>query len=176
MTWVQISKLRQEGATDINCGGYLNTMLKARLENIPYKELAISVIMNAPEYVDEVVEETAGYQSIKAAQKLALTIEQNKKTPKPTLENNEFLDNVQRYWCGFKDEKCSVGKNQLQLRRIRIPNNRIVFEDAAKSRITFEQLMEQLPPLEDLFGFRNRTTERIRELRSQKANGVFPHS
>lgn len=91
MTWVQISKLRQEGATDINCGGYLNTMLKARLENIPYKELAISVIMNAPEYVDEVVEETAGYQSIKAAQKLALTIEQNKKTPKPTLENNEFL-------------------------------------------------------------------------------------
>ena len=95
---------------------------------------------------------------------------------KNAVENNESLDNVQRYWCGFKDEKYSVGKNQLQLRRIRIPNNRIVFEDAAKSRITFEQLMEQLPPLEDLFGFRNRTTERIRELRSQKANGVFPHS
>ena len=95
---------------------------------------------------------------------------------KNAVENNESLDNVQRYWCGFKDEKCSVGKNQLQLRRIRIPNNRIVFEDAAKSRITFEQLMEHLPPLEDLFGFRNRTTERIRELRSQKANSVFPHS
>ena len=49
--------------------------------------------MNAPEYVDEVVEEAAGYQSIKAAQKLALTIEENKKAPKPTLENNEFLRN-----------------------------------------------------------------------------------
>ena len=94
------------------------------------------------------------------------------------VKENETLDNVVRYWCAFEDEneKRSVGKNQLQLRRIRIPNDRIVFEDAAKSSITFEQLMEQLPPFEDLFGFRNKTTERIRELRSKKANGVFPHS
>ena len=95
---------------------------------------------------------------------------------KNAVENNEALDNVVRYWCGFEDEKRTVGKNQLQLKRIRIPNDRIVFEDAAKSRVTFEQLMEQLPPLEDLFGFRNKTTERIRELRSKKAIGVFPHS
>ena len=95
---------------------------------------------------------------------------------KNAVENNEALDNVVRYWCGFEDEKRIVGKNQLQLKRIRIPNDRIVFEDAAKSRVTFEQLMEQLPPLEDLFGFRNKTTERIRELRSKKAIGVFPHS
>ena len=94
------------------------------------------------------------------------------------VKENETLDNVVRYWCAFEDEneKRSVGKNQLQLRRIRIPNDRIVFEDAAKSSITFEQLMEQLPPFEDLFGFRNKTTERIRELRSKKVNGVFPHS
>ncbi|MBR6980722.1 MAG: hypothetical protein IKH88_12930 [Prevotella sp.] len=97
---------------------------------------------------------------------------------KNAVENNETLDNVVRYWCGFEEEneKRSVGKNQLQLRRTRIPNNRIVFEDAAKSSFTFEQLMEQLPPLEDLFGFKNKTTERIRELRSKKAKGVFPHS
>ena len=92
------------------------------------------------------------------------------------VENNETLDNVARYWCGFEDEKCTIGKKQLQLRRIRIPNDRILFEDAAKSSVTFEQLMEQLPPLEDLFGFRNKTTERIRKLRSKKVNGVFPHS
>ena len=95
---------------------------------------------------------------------------------KNAVEDNEALDNVLRYWCGFEDEKRTVGKNQLQLRRIRIPNDRIVFEDAAKSSVTFEQLMEQLPPLEDLFGFKNKTTERIRELRSKKASGVFPHS
>ena len=97
---------------------------------------------------------------------------------KDAVEKNKALDNVLRYWCGFEEEneKRSVGKNQLQLRRTRIPNNRIVFEDAAKSSVTFEQLMEQLPPLEDLFGFKNKTTERIRELRSKKAKGVFPHS
>ena len=92
---------------------------------------------------------------------------------KNALDGNNALDNVLRYWCGFEDEKRTVGKNQLKLRRIRIPNDRIVFEDAAKSRVTFEQLMEQLPPLEDLFGFKNNTTERIRELRSQKARGIF---
>lgn len=92
---------------------------------------------------------------------------------KDAMKDNKVLDNVLRYWCGFEDEKRTVGKNRLKLRRIRIPNDRIVFEDAAKNRVTFEQLMEQLPPLEDLFGFKNKTTERIRELRSQKASGVF---
>lgn len=87
---------------------------------------------------------------------------------KNAVEDNWALDSALRFWCGFEDEKQTVGKNQLQLRRIRIPNDSIVFEDAAHSCITFEQLMELLPPLHDLFGFRNKTTERIRELRSQK--------
>ncbi len=97
---------------------------------------------------------------------------------KNAIEENKALDNVVRYWCGFEEEneKRTIGKKQLQFRRIRIPNDRIIFEDAAKSSVTFKQLMEQLPPLEDLFGFRNRTTERIRELRSMKANGALPHS
>ena len=95
---------------------------------------------------------------------------------KNAVEDNAALDNLSRYWCGFEDEKRTVGKKQLQLRRIRIPNDRIVFEDAAGSRLSFAQIIEQLPPLEDLFGFRNKTTERIRELRLQKAGVVFPHS
>lgn len=95
---------------------------------------------------------------------------------KNALEDNKVLDNVLRYWCGFEDEKRTIGKRPLQLRRIRIPNDRIVFEDAAKSPVTFEQLMEQLPPLEDLVGFRNKLTERIRELRTQKSTDSIPHS
>ena len=97
---------------------------------------------------------------------------------KNAVENNETLDNVVRYWCGFEDEneKRSVGNNQLQLRRIRLPNDRIVFEDTAKSPVTFEQLMEQLPPLEELFGFKNKHSERIGELRAKKASRGFSHS
>ena len=81
-----------------------------------------------------------------------------------------------RYWCGFEDEKRSVGKNQLQLRRIRIPNDRIIFEDAANSRVSFEEIMEQLPPFEELFVYRNKTAERIKQLRSQKTANNFSHS
>ena len=95
---------------------------------------------------------------------------------KSAVEENVALDNVLRYWCGFEGEKRTVGKNQIQLRRIRIPIDRIIFEDASHSRITFEEIMEQLPPLDDLFGFRNNITERIRQLHSQKAANNFPHS
>lgn len=95
---------------------------------------------------------------------------------KNAVKDNSLMDNVLRYWCGFEDEKRTVGKNRLQLRRIRIPNDRIIFEDAPNSSVTFEQLMEQLPPLEDLFGFRNKNTERIRELHSIKASNFFHHS
>jgi len=89
---------------------------------------------------------------------------------KNAVEDNGTLDSVLRYWCGFEDEKRTIGKKLIQLRRIRIPNDRIVFEDAANSYVTFEQLMGQLPPLEDLFGFRNKNTERIRELRLKKTS------
>ena len=97
---------------------------------------------------------------------------------KTAVEDNDTLDNAVRYWCGFEDEneKRSVGNNQLQLRRIRLPNDRIVFEDTAKSPVTFEQLMEQLPPLEELFGFKNKHSERIGELRAKKASRGFSHS
>lgn len=91
---------------------------------------------------------------------------------KSAVEENEALDNMIRYWCGFEDERRIIGKRQLQIRRIRIPNDRIIFEDAPNSRVSFGQLMRLLPPLEDLFGFRNKTTEYLRQLRSQKAKTV----
>lgn len=86
---------------------------------------------------------------------------------------NKALDNLMRYWCGFEDERRTIGKRQLQLRRIRIPNDRILFEDAANNSVSFEELIRQLPPLEDLFGFRNKTTERIMKLRSLKSKDAF---
>lgn len=92
------------------------------------------------------------------------------------VEKNKALDNVLRYWCGYEDEKYTIGKNQLNLRRIRIPNDHIIFEDAAKSLVSFEEIMEQLPPLEELFVYRNKAAERIKQLRSQKAANDYSHS
>ena len=94
---------------------------------------------------------------------------------KDAVEKNKALDNVLRYWCGFEDEKRTVGNKKLNLKRIRIPNDRIIFEDAANSRVSFEEIMEQLPPLEELFVYRNKTAERIKQLRSQKAADNFLH-
>lgn len=96
MTWIQVSKLREQGEKEINRGGYLQTLLKANLPRATYKQLAIEVIMNAPEYRDEVVDATAGYRSIKAAQQIAEVLEKNKVLPKQTVENNDFLKEYQK--------------------------------------------------------------------------------
>ena len=95
---------------------------------------------------------------------------------KTAVEDSKALDNVLRYWCGFEDEKRTVGNKRLNLKLIRIPNDRIIFEDAANSSVSFEEIMEQLPPFEELFIYRNKTAERIKQLRSQKAAANFPHS
>ena len=95
---------------------------------------------------------------------------------KTAVEDSKVLDNVLRYWCGFEDEKRTIGNKRLNLKWIRIPNDRIIFEDAANSRVSFEEIMEQLPPFEELFVYRNKTAVRIKQLRSQKAAANFPHS
>ena len=95
---------------------------------------------------------------------------------KTAVEDSKVLDNVLRYWCGFEDEKRTIGNKRLNLKWIRIPNDRIIFEDAANSRVSFEEIMEQLPPFEELFVYRNKTAERIKQLRSQKAANNFSHS
>lgn len=70
---------------------------------------------------------------------------------KNAVEENKALDGNQRYWCGFEDEKRTIKTHSLQLRRIRIPNDRIFFEEAKNSPVSFEELLDQLPALEELF-------------------------
>ena len=95
---------------------------------------------------------------------------------KSAVEENEALNNMMRFWCGFEDEKRTVGNKQLQLRRIRIPNDRILFEDASNSSVSFEELIRLLPSLDDIFVFRNKTTEHIRKLRLLKDKSAYPHN
>ena len=92
ITWVRISKIREEKGVIENPGGYLQKMLQAkRLENTPFRQLAMRAIAVAPEYRDAVVDATAEYQSFAEAQKLALEIEKNRKSEPVTIENNAFL-------------------------------------------------------------------------------------
>lgn len=92
ITWVRISKIREEKGVIENPGGYLQKMLHAkRLENTSFRQLAMRVIAVAPEYRDAVVDATAEYQSFAEAQKLALEIEKNRKPEPVTIENNAFL-------------------------------------------------------------------------------------
>ena len=73
---------------------------------------------------------------------------------KSAVEKSQVLDGKQRYWCGFENEKRTIKMHSLQLRRIRIPSDRILFEDAKNCHVSFDELLEQLPPLEELFQFR----------------------
>lgn len=92
LTWVRVSKIRRQKGKIENTGGYLQTILHSnRLGNASFKQLAIDVLLNAPEYRDSVVDACAEYRSFDQARKLALTIEKNKKSEPQTPENNEFL-------------------------------------------------------------------------------------
>lgn len=87
-------KKHAHDATPFNSGGYIQSMLKRRSENAllkdkKIKELALDVIRQAPEYVDEVIISAAGVRTA-ADQFLAMAI-QNRKVPKQTVENNKFL-------------------------------------------------------------------------------------
>ena len=64
---------------------------------------------------------------------------------KRSKNERKKLENMIRYWCGFENEKRTVGKKQLQLRKIRIPDERIIVEDAAESTVSFNELIRQLP-------------------------------
>lgn len=94
VTWVNISRLRHTKSNDeIHSGAYLQTMLKRSLPPTPFRELAMNVILNAPEFVDDVVIETADPNQNKKAQELAAQIDENAPTEEQTVENNEFLRN-----------------------------------------------------------------------------------
>lgn len=93
-TWLKTSNLRKQGVKDINTGGYLQTLLKQRLQPTPFKELAISIIVQAPEYRDSVIDAIAEYKSYNDANELALTIEENYRPEKQTVKNNRLLRNI----------------------------------------------------------------------------------
>lgn len=97
LTWIRISKIRRSKGVIENAGGYLQTILhSSKLGNVPFKQLAIDVILNAPEFRDPVVDAVAEYKSFDQAQKLAMTIDKNKHTEKQTVNNNDLLKEMKR--------------------------------------------------------------------------------
>lgn len=93
-TWLKTSKLRKQGVKDINTGGYLQTLLKQKLQPTPFKELAISIIVQAPEYRDPVLDAIAEYKSYNEANELVLTIEENYRPEKLSIKNNKLLKTI----------------------------------------------------------------------------------
>ena len=87
--WIQISKLRRQGNTDINMGGYLQTMLRHALPPTPFKDLAQAVVFSAPEFRDSVVDAVANYKMPKAVFAMAEAIELD--FGEQTPDNNDFL-------------------------------------------------------------------------------------
>ena len=81
-TWIQISKLRRQGNTDINIGGYLQTILCHALPPTPFKYLAQAVVFSAPEFRDSVVDAVANYKMAKA-----IELDSGEQIP----DNNDFL-------------------------------------------------------------------------------------
>ena len=90
-TWLKVSTLRKQGVKDINTGGYLQTLLKQTFPPTPFRDLAIRVILQAPEYRDAVIDTIAEYKSRSDADLLSAMIEEHYIPKKQTTKNNSLL-------------------------------------------------------------------------------------
>ena len=75
---------------------------------------------------------------------------------KEVIEKDERLEPYMAYWCNFENQTLSIGKRRtkpLEIRKIRLPEERIEIYDEKEGTENFFDLIERLPDLRDLYGF-----------------------
>ena len=67
------------------------------------------------------------------------------------------------YWSDFENIKVMVRHRKVELRSIRLPKENIVIQDDPHDQEPLSMLVEMMPPLDTLFGVRNRNAIRFLE-------------
>lgn len=74
---------------------------------------------------------------------------------KEVIEKDERLEPYMTYWCNFENQTIFIGKKgnkPLEIRKIRLPEDRIVIHDRKDGVESFSDILEKLPHLGDLYG------------------------
>ena len=93
---------------------------------------------------------------------------------KGVIEHDERLEPYMAYWCNFENQTIFIGKllnKPLELRKIRLSEDRIEIYDGKDGQSTFADILEKLPPLRFLYDFNKVNYPELFEIHKNLVSG-----
>ena len=94
---------------------------------------------------------------------------------KKVIENDERLEPYMAYWCNFENQTIYIGKRNsrpLEIRKIRLPEDRIEIIDDKNGSESLYEILEKLPSLHGLYDFNVVNSPELFEIHKNLAGGV----
>ena len=94
---------------------------------------------------------------------------------KEVIENDERLEPYMAYWCNFENQTIFIGKmgnKPLEIRKIRLPEERIEILDGKDEAETFSDILERLPHLRGLYDLNKVNFPELFEIHKNLGCGV----
>ena len=73
-----------------------------------------------------------------------------------SIKEEEWMGKNIAYWSDFENIKVTVGRRKVELRSIRLPKENIIIQDDPLDEEPLSMMVEMMPPLDTLYGVRNR--------------------
>ena len=103
------------------------------------------------------------------------TISTYRSHAKEVIENDERLEPYMAYWCNFENQTIFIGKmgnKPLEIRKIRLPEERIKIYDENEEAGSFSDILEKLPHLRCLYGLNKVNFHELFEIHKNLVCGV----
>lgn len=103
------------------------------------------------------------------------TISTYRSHAKEVIENDERLEPYMAYWCNFENQTIFIGKmgnKPLEIRKIRLPEERIKIYDENEEAGSFSDILERLPQLRSLYGLNKVNFPELFEIHKNLVCGV----
>lgn len=94
---------------------------------------------------------------------------------KEVIENDERLEPYMAYWCNFENQTIYIGKmgeKPLEIRKIRLPEDRIEIYDRKEGSESFLDILERLPHLRRLYNWNKVNFPELFEIHKNLVCGV----
>ena len=103
------------------------------------------------------------------------TISTYRSHAREVIENDERLEPYMAYWCNFENQTIFIGKmgnKPLEIRKIRLPEERIKIYDENEEAGSFSDILEKLPHLRSLYGLNKVNFPELFEIHKNLVCGV----
>ena len=154
---------------------YLLTLLcQKAVGGLPTKYFAFDSSKSVIKNVYDEVFRSGGDVWVDAMAKDSHKLSVSRTHAKLAIEDNPSLDLNTAYWCNLETEAFYLGpkKKKLQVRRVRLPEDRIIIDDS--NQLT--QWMANLPSLDQVVGYITPNSAKIMEVKLPKGRYGFGSS